>query len=260
MSLFDKAESVSSDEREGKGVKRPDAGESPSTANDLDSSEVTGKGLDGKDKDVGETWGEGEMVVEGTIKDTPVGPKLMRIPSRSNSLSRRLSVLQIRTDLTRLGSGVCRKRLSLHILMLNTSCRILDTDNRLSFMEMKDVAFGVEGVEAKESRDNGEGDDDEPAMEEEGKDRVDVVDETLASKEVVPVPFTALPDRVTCFLSGPPVLLVACSSLRFTPRNLRSQFMSTTSSGRGVLKTILCVKSGCIGKREGNMSLNTKVA
>lgn len=50
-----------------------------------------------------EDTGSGE--VTGT-KDTPFGPKLIRIPSLSNSLSSLLSVLQIKTDLNKLGSGV----------------------------------------------------------------------------------------------------------------------------------------------------------
>lgn len=43
---------------------------------------------------------------ETGTKDTPFGPKLIRIPSLSNSLSSLLSVLQIKTDLNKLGSGV----------------------------------------------------------------------------------------------------------------------------------------------------------
>lgn len=37
-------------------------------------------------------------------KETPFGPKLMRMPSRSSSRSSRFRVLQIRTERTRLGS------------------------------------------------------------------------------------------------------------------------------------------------------------
>ena len=50
-----------------------------------------------------EDTGSGEAT--GT-KDTPFGPKLIRMPSLSNSLSSLLSVLQIKTDLNKLGSGV----------------------------------------------------------------------------------------------------------------------------------------------------------
>lgn len=43
---------------------------------------------------------------EAGTNETPFGPKLIRMPSLSNSLSNLLSVLHIRTDLKRLGSGV----------------------------------------------------------------------------------------------------------------------------------------------------------
>lgn len=58
-------------------------------------------------------------LVAGT-KDTPFNPKLIRMPSYSNSLCNLLSVLQIKTDLTKSGSAVCRYRVNLHMLILNT--------------------------------------------------------------------------------------------------------------------------------------------
>lgn len=67
-------------------------------------------------------------LVAGT-KDTPFNPKLIRIPSFSNSLCSRLSVLQIKTDLTKSGSAVCRYRVNLHMLILNTIWRILANGN-----------------------------------------------------------------------------------------------------------------------------------
>lgn len=46
---------------------------------------------------------EAKLLAAGP-KDTPFGPKLMRMPSRSSSRSSRFRVLQIRTERTRLGS------------------------------------------------------------------------------------------------------------------------------------------------------------
>ena len=61
----------------------------------LGATDVTGE----LDEDIGSEEETG-------TKDTPFGPKLIRIPSLSNSRSSLLSVLQIKTDLNKLGSGV----------------------------------------------------------------------------------------------------------------------------------------------------------
>lgn len=73
--------------------------------------------------ELGAGGGGGSSVIKGGTKETPPGPKLIFMPSFSRSFSKRFSVLQIRTERSKLGSGVCLYRLSFPMLILKIICR-----------------------------------------------------------------------------------------------------------------------------------------